>query len=672
MSGPGEGDADPVPPPEDPGDPRDWCVVAVAWLGRDQPEAALEAARQAVGRVPGDGSGAEWAYRLASLAFERLGRGAEAVAAAEEAVRLAPGSWAARLRLGAALRRVPGRWRESSAQAVRAARYAPQEPDPHVLIGDLALLRGEHRRAEAAYRAALRLADDHPAARINLGLTFLRWVRPRGHHDPAWPIDPHETGRTRRALESWSRQVRILLAAALTVVAVVAFGFGMSAEAGIGGAAVLPAVLAITFGQGRRVRLWPYVLPMLIRDPWLGVSVAAAPVAIAAYVVAVVTLPDRVLPLSLGSPPETPWPPDPPGGPWAGLAAVVLLNGAALFILRMPVEAWRGRPLRALAEFARVPRDRTARRNIDVALWLVMGRAWSVLALVALTVRLLGEPRPALAVLSVPPALVWTRARGGPARCLDQVLAVDRWLVVAQALLLAASSALAAAGGMAVLGLAAASGWGWWAGVVLLAGLVAVFALRSAQAWWRGAPGPWRSSLLMCDGCGPRPPGEVKPPVSLSGEVRRAFARAREVVLAYAGPGGPRMTAVGAVSSVGPDGELRLIAADDAWLAAERDPRVAVFVVDPLERRFWAEVRGIAVGDGEADLLRVTPAQVVVAEYPGRHRGRRHGRRHGRHQDPRRESQQGHARDRGQDRRRDRDGECDRPGRRAPGSDPGS
>ncbi|MEV4186798.1 tetratricopeptide repeat protein, partial [Streptosporangium canum] len=85
--------------------------MAAACLSRDQPEAALDAARQAVERDPLAESGADWGYRLASLAFERLGRDAEAVAAAEEAVRLAPGSWAARLRLGAALRRVPGRWR---------------------------------------------------------------------------------------------------------------------------------------------------------------------------------------------------------------------------------------------------------------------------------------------------------------------------------------------------------------------------------------------------------------------------------------------------------------------------------------------------------------------------------------------------------------------------------
>ncbi|MEV7010320.1 hypothetical protein [Streptosporangium sp. NPDC051022] len=644
VSGPDEPDPASVPAPADPGSPREWCVAAVAWLDRDRPEAALEAARQAIDRDSGAGSAADWGYRLASLAFERLGRDAEAVAAAEEAVRLAPGSWTARLRLGAALRRVPGRWRESSAQAARAARYAPEEPDPHVLVGDLALLRGEHRRAETAYRAALRIMDDHPGARINLGLALLRWRRPLGHHDPAWPIDPRETGRARHAVELWSRQVRALLAVALAAVVAVAFGTGLTSEAAIGGAAVPPAVLVITLRQGRRVRLWPYVPRMLARDPWLAVSVVAAVVTVAAYTVAVAALPREVLPLTPGSP---------PGGWWAWPAGLVLLNGAILLVLRMPVEAWRGRPVRALAEFAAAHRDRTARRNITVTLWLVAGRAWSALAALALAVALLDEPRPALAALAVPAALVWTRARGGLARCLDQVLAADRWLVTARALLLAASVSLAGTAAVAFCGLPATMGeWAWWTGTAALAALVAVFAVRSARAWWRGVPGPWRSSLIMCESCGHRLPGDAEAPVGLSAEIRRAFTYARGVVLAYADPTGPRALAVGAVSSIGPGGELRLIAADDAWEAAERDPRVAVFVADPMERRFWAEVRGIAIGDTETDVLRVTPKQVVVAEYPGRHQGRHRARRQGRR--PGRDQGRDHDRDQGREDRHGR------------------
>ncbi len=129
-----------MPPPSDRADPRAWCGVAAARLRRDRPEEALEAARQAVDRDPHG----EWGHRLASLSLERLGRDSEAVASAQEAVRLAPGSWAARLELAGALRRHPARWREARDEVRRAVRYAPEQAGPHALAGDLALIRGDH------------------------------------------------------------------------------------------------------------------------------------------------------------------------------------------------------------------------------------------------------------------------------------------------------------------------------------------------------------------------------------------------------------------------------------------------------------------------------------------------------------------------------------------------
>ncbi|GGL18651.1 tetratricopeptide repeat protein [Planomonospora parontospora] len=615
VSGSGDRDLVGVPVPPDPDDPHRWCAAALDRLARGRPEAALEAARRAVEHDSPDGPAAGWGYRLASLAFERLGRDAEAVAAAEEAVRLAPGSWAARLRLGSALRRIPGRWSEAWSQAARAVRYAPEEPDPHVLAGDLALLRGEHGRARDAYRAALRRAGDHPGARVNLGLAFLRWERPRNHHDPAWPVDPRETGRTRRALETWSRQTRILLAAALLAAVAAALGPGLTAEARICAAAAPAAVLAITLRQARRIGLWSYVPAMLTRDVWLGLTVAAAPVAVAAYVTAVATLPEAL--------PGTAVPPGPAAGPWAAPAGVVLLNGAALLVARVLAEAWRGRPVRALAEFSAAGGDRTARRDTGVTLWLVAGRAWSVLAGAAAAAGALGDPRWGLVAPVVTLALLRVHRGGGLAPHLRGILAADRCLAGTLALLVAASLALGGAAAAALLGLPGRLvRLTWQAAVGVLVAAVAVYAIRSVRAWWRGAPGPRRASLAMGDGRGRRTPGDVRPPVRLSGEVRHAFTSGCGVVLAYAGPTGPRALAVGSIGSVGPAGELRLIAAGAARDAAEHDPRVTVFVGDPLRRRFWAEVRGIAIGDAEAETLRVTPEHVVVGEYPGRHQGR--------------------------------------------------
>ena len=69
-------------------------------------------------------------------------------------------------------------------------------------------------------------------------------------------------------------------------------------------------------------------------------------------------------------------------------------------------------------------------------------------------------------------------------------------------------------------------------------------------------------------------------------------------------------------------GELRIAVADEARRAAERDPRVTVHVTDPASGRLWAEVRGVALADGEEAVLRVTPTQVTVGEYPGHGRER--------------------------------------------------
>ena len=58
-----------------------WCVMAQGQLGQGQDNAALLAAQAAISQT----SDAEWALRLASAALSRLGRSADAEAAAERA-----------------------------------------------------------------------------------------------------------------------------------------------------------------------------------------------------------------------------------------------------------------------------------------------------------------------------------------------------------------------------------------------------------------------------------------------------------------------------------------------------------------------------------------------------------------------------------------------------------
>ncbi|MFG3440778.1 hypothetical protein ACGF0J_26285 [Nonomuraea sp. NPDC047897] len=590
---------------------RDWCGEAVARLHAERPEDALTAARAAAGLDPAG----EWPHRLTGLALERLGRDRDALPPARQAVRLAPGSWAARLGLATVLSHLPGHWDEAAGQAALARRYAPARPEPLVLEGDLALQRGEHARAEAAYRTALALDPGHLQARVNLGLALLRWDPPHAHHDPAWPIGPRETGRARRALEVWSRQARLLVALATTAAATLASAFDLGGPALLGGFAALAALVPLTLRQARRVRIGGWLPAMLARDPWLATAVLSAVVSVAAFAgwLALALLPGTAI--------SSWWP------VWAGLAAIAVLSWPAHAALRLLALTWRGHPLQAIAHFTAAAGvrgsgagARVARRNAGVALWILAGRTWSVLAALSGT-AFAAAPRAApvaaaagaLAAAAPYPLLrAYCRVRralggSGPRR------RDDPWPAAAVVLLVLAAAGCAAGGALG-------AAWAWWAGPGALAAVAALLALLSARAWWRGAPGPWRTSLRRCD-----LPAGTDPSVPLHPRVRRAFAYARTAVLAFGDPHGPRL--VGAATSVGPSGDLRVVVEDEAWQAVEADPRVAVFAADPDRGRRWVEVRGIAVaGPGS---LRVTPEQVLVGEFPGRHQ--RHQR------DPRRQ-----------------------------------
>src|SRR3984957_8800323 len=68
---------------------RGWCLFARAPLGADRFTEAVEAANRAAAIEPAE----EWPHRLASNALMHLGNHAEALRAASESRRLAPGYW---------------------------------------------------------------------------------------------------------------------------------------------------------------------------------------------------------------------------------------------------------------------------------------------------------------------------------------------------------------------------------------------------------------------------------------------------------------------------------------------------------------------------------------------------------------------------------------------------
>ena len=100
-------------------DVRVWRALAAVYLETGDGEKALRAADWVVMFAPGD----EWGHRLRASALRLLARLDEAVAAAEEAVRLGPQVWQSRASLAAALE-ASGDLSQAAAEARRASEMA--------------------------------------------------------------------------------------------------------------------------------------------------------------------------------------------------------------------------------------------------------------------------------------------------------------------------------------------------------------------------------------------------------------------------------------------------------------------------------------------------------------------------------------------------------------------
>jgi tetratricopeptide (TPR) repeat protein len=138
-----------------------WCRLSAAQLDAGDPTGSLDAAKRAM--TLGERS---WGHRLASLALVELGRHAEAVVSAREAVRRDPADWRCHVTLAEALAH------EEPAEAVSAGRaaveLAPDEPRAYEVLGDAAVATHEWLDAERAYRAALRLDPGNADATAKL------------------------------------------------------------------------------------------------------------------------------------------------------------------------------------------------------------------------------------------------------------------------------------------------------------------------------------------------------------------------------------------------------------------------------------------------------------------------------------------------------------------------
>ena len=148
----------------DPDSARGLRILSLCELALDRPVPARQAAVAAIAAAPAD----SWAHQLHASALTALGRHDEAVAAAREAVRLAPQLGLAHRALSRAMLESPHRALEAYPVAQQAVALDPEDASGFVLLG---LAAEKHNRSDeerAAYRKALELDPGNAVALNNL------------------------------------------------------------------------------------------------------------------------------------------------------------------------------------------------------------------------------------------------------------------------------------------------------------------------------------------------------------------------------------------------------------------------------------------------------------------------------------------------------------------------
>jgi tetratricopeptide (TPR) repeat protein len=142
-----------------PADAEAHFLLAVAHQEAGRPEEALAAARTAVGLAPDDQN-----LKILANVLVQLGRHAEAAEAVRAAPRLDPSDPQRHYLLGAALADQRGHDEQAMAAFEQAARLAPEMVEVHVAMGHLAARARRYDRAEACFQRALALDPGNDGA----------------------------------------------------------------------------------------------------------------------------------------------------------------------------------------------------------------------------------------------------------------------------------------------------------------------------------------------------------------------------------------------------------------------------------------------------------------------------------------------------------------------------
>ncbi|HEX3977418.1 MAG TPA: tetratricopeptide repeat protein [Solirubrobacteraceae bacterium] len=166
---------------DDPHDLEALGLLGEAQLADHDPDGALATATTAIELDPER----DLPHRQASIAASRRGLHRDAIAHAEEAVRLAPDDHRGFVALARALLRAKRDLERARHVAVRAIVIAPDEAESHLTFGMVSRAEGEAVAAEAAFRRVLRLDPGNMAAHNELAR--LRSGAPRWTFGPGRP-----------------------------------------------------------------------------------------------------------------------------------------------------------------------------------------------------------------------------------------------------------------------------------------------------------------------------------------------------------------------------------------------------------------------------------------------------------------------------------------------------
>jgi tetratricopeptide (TPR) repeat protein len=155
---------------EDPHDLDALGLLGEAQLADHDPDGALATASTAIGLDPER----HLPHRQASIAASRRGLHREAIAHAEEAVRLDSDDHRGFVALARALLRAKRDLERARHVAVRAIVIAPDAPEPHLVFGMVSRAEGEDWAAEGAFRRVLQLDPGNIAARNELARLSVR------------------------------------------------------------------------------------------------------------------------------------------------------------------------------------------------------------------------------------------------------------------------------------------------------------------------------------------------------------------------------------------------------------------------------------------------------------------------------------------------------------------